>query len=393
MILDEVPVLGALGTPPGAAGAVALAGLVRETVAAGVERRVLLFRPSRLAPVRRHGPQFAMLVGAWEGLRRTSRTRVFDLPRGGLVAVEAMPGHHLAETERILAGMLEPPEAAASLSLLRLPDQAAAVLAAVEEALGLLAAVRAAAPPPAGRAPDGDAIAAAERALASADVSAFLRRRKVCRLVPRGGAPEPLREDRRLSSRDVRDALLPGTDPGLAPGLARRLRHVLDRRLLAGLARTEELRGIGPLSLALGVDAVTSPDFLRLDALWPAALRGALTIALAAEEAAIDPAGFVFARDLLLARGHRPMLEAAGPGALLAVPPARAGIGRVRLRWSEALPALGTPAAEALRAAFPAEGDAVELSGVDRPAAIAWGWEMGITLFQGRLVESRRPPG
>ncbi|WP_419956603.1 hypothetical protein, partial [Neoroseomonas rubea] len=69
----------------------------------------------------------------------------------------------------------------------------------------------------------------------------------------------------------------------------------------------------------------------------------------------------------------------------------RAGVGAVRLRWSEALPPLGSPAAEALRAAFPAERDAVVLSAVDRPAAIAWGWEMGITLFQGRLVESRRP--
>ncbi|MEO3474990.1 hypothetical protein AAFN86_24230 [Roseomonas sp. CAU 1739] len=390
MILDEVRVVGALGAPPGAAGAVALAGLVRETVAAGVERRVLLFRPACLAPARRREPQVALLRGAWDALRRSSRTRIFELPRGGLVAIEAPPGHHLAEAERNLAEMLEPREAGAALSLLRLPDQAAAVLAAVEEALGLTAAVRAAAPPAAGRVPDGAAIAAAERALATADVSAFLRRRKVFRLTPGGGTPEPLREDRRLSLADVRDAVLPGIQLGLAPALARRLRRLLDRRLLAGLARAEELRGIGPLCLALGVEAVTSPDFLRLDALWPAALRGGLTIALAAEEAAIDPAGFVFARDLLVARGHRPMLDAGGASALLALPPARAGIGRLRLRWSEALPPLGSPAAEALRSTFPAEADAVVLSGVDRPAAIAWGWEMGITEFQGRLMESRR---
>ena len=393
MIIDDVPILGALGPPPGAAGAIALAGLVRDTVAAGVDRRLLLFRPSRLAPARRRGPQFAMLHSAWDALRRTSRTRIFELPRGGLVAVEALPGHHLIEAERSLAGMLDPQEAAAAISLLRLPDQAAAVLAAVEEALGLVAAMRAATPRPAGRAPDGDAIAAAERALASADVSAFLRRRKVCRLTPDGGAPEALHEDRRLSLRDVRDALLPGVELGLAPALSRRLRRLLDRRLLAGLTRAEELRGIGPLCLALGVEAVTSRDFLRLDALWPAALRGALTVALAAEDAAMDPAGFAFARDLLAARGHRPMLDASGPAALLALPPARAGVARLRLRWSEALPPLGSPAAALLRAAFPAGAEAVVLSGVDRPAAIAWGWEMGITLFQGRLIESRRPVG
>jgi hypothetical protein len=68
-------------------------------------------------------------------------------------------------------------------------------------------------------------------------------------------------------------------------------------------------------------------------------------------------------------------------------------VAALRLRWSPALPALGSTAAEALRAAFPAGPEAVVLAGVDRPAAIAWGWEMGITLFQGRLIEARRPPG
>ncbi|MBP0464124.1 hypothetical protein J5Y09_09395 [Roseomonas sp. PWR1] len=390
MTLAEANVISALGTPNGMAGAATLAALVRETVAAGVERRVLLFRPSGLAPARRRSPQMAMLREAWGGLRRTSRTRLFELPRGTMVALEAPPGHHLTETHGVLADMLEPAEAGAALALLRLPDQAAAVLAAIEEALGLAAAVRAATPR-AGRAPDGDDIAATERAIASADISSFLRRRRVCRLTSGGGAPEPLWEDRRLALRDARDALLPGRDLDLAPALARRLRRALERRMLAGLAHAEELRDIGALSMPLLIESVTSGEFLRLDAMWPAALRGRLTIAFGAEDVAADPAGFAFARDYLATRGHKAMLEAAGPAALMAMPASRTGIGAVRLRWSEALPPLGSPAAEALRAAFPADRDAVVLSGVDRPAAIAWGWEMGITLFQGRLVETRRP--
>lgn len=392
MILAEVPVIGALGAPPGAAGAVSLAALVREAVAAGVERRVLVFRPSRLSAQHRRPAQLALLREGWEGLRRTSRTRVFDLPRAGLAAVEGLPGHHLAAAHDAIAGMLDPQEAAA-LELLRLPDQAAAVLAAVEEALGLDAAMRAAPAPASGRAPDGAAIGQAERALLSADLTAFLRRRKVCRLVPGGGAPDPVWEDRRVALEDVCAALLPGCDLARAPWLARRFRRSIDARLLAGLCHAEELRALGPLSLTLGVDAVTAPEFLRLDAMWPAALRGALTVAIAAEEAAADPAGFAFAREVLLLRGHRPMLDVAAPRALPALPPARAGTPLLRLRWSEALPPLGTPGAEALRAVLPAEPEAVVLAGVDRPAAIAWGWEMGITLFQGRLIESRRPAG
>lgn len=393
MTRDDATVIVALSPTPGAAGAVALAEFVRDTVAAGAERRVLMFRPSCLGPARQREPQVGLLRSAWEGLRQTSRTNIFTLPRGGVVVIEPPPGHHLNDAARNISNMLEPQEADRALSLLRLPEQAAAVLSAVEESLGLLAAVRAAEPVGGRAGPTGDAVMAAERALASADVSSFLRRRKVCRLVPGGRAPEPLREDWRVSLRDVRDALMPGTELGLAPGLLRRLRRVLDRRLLVGLARAEELRGIGPLCLSLGLDAVTSPDFLRLDALWPASLRGQLTVALSTEDAVADPEGFVFARDLLVARGHRPMLDAACAPALLALAPSRVGIGLLRLRWSEAMPALDSPGAAALRAAFPPGPDAVVLSGVDRPAAIAWGWEMGITLFQGRLVESRRPPG
>jgi hypothetical protein len=391
MILADVPVIGALGAPPGAAGAVGLAALVRETVAAGVERRVLVFRPARLSPGHRRPAQLALLREGWDGLRRTSRTRVFDLPRAGLAAVEGLPGLHLSAAHDAIAGMLDPEEAAAALELLRLPDQAAAVLAAVEEALGLDAAMRAAPFAAVGRVPEGAAIGEAERALLSADLTAFLRRRKVCRLVPGGGAPDPVWEDRFVALEDVRDALLPGCDLARAPWLARRFRRMLDRRVLAGLSHAEELRGLGPLSLTLGTEAVTAPEFLRLDAMWPSALRGGLTVAITAEEAAADPAGFAFAREVLLVRGHRPMLDAAGPAALLALPPARAGMKLLRLRWSDALPPLGTPAAEALRAALPPDPECVVLAGVDRPAAIAWGWEMGITLFQGRLIESRRP--
>lgn len=389
MMLAETAVLGALGAAPGTPGAVGLAALVRETVAAGVDRRVLVFRPDRLPPPRRRPTQLALLREGLERLRRTSRTRCFDLPRGGLAAVEAPPGHHLADALAAISAMLEPEEQAAALALLRLPDQAAAVLAAIEEALGLTAAVTAAAP--AGRPPDGDAIAQAERALLSADLTAFMRRRCVCRLTPQGGAPEPLWEDRRIVLKDLRDALLPGADLDLAPHLARRFQRAVDRRLLTGLLRAEELRDIGPLGLTLGLESLTGPEFLNLDNRWPAALRGALTIAIPAAEAAGDPAGFALARAFLEARGHRAMLDAAGPGAVLAVPPARAGLRLIRLRWSDTLPSLGTPAAEALRAVLPTAPEAVVLAGVDRPAAIAWGWEMGITLFQGRLIESRRP--
>lgn len=389
-MLAEASVLGTLGPALGAAGAAALAALVRETVAAGVERRVLIFRPDRLAPARRRPGQLALLREGLAGLRRSYRVRCFDLPRGGFAAVEAPPGHHLAEAQAALAAMLDAEEQATAIARLRLPEEAAAVLAAIEDMLGLAAAVAAAAPAP-GRPPDGEAIARAERALLAADLTAFIRRRRVCRLTPDGGAPEPLWEDRRVVLEHLYELLLPGADVASVPHLARRLRRAIDRRLLAGLLHAEELRDVGPLCLTLSLPTLTGPEFLQLDSLWPAALRGSLTIAISAEEIVAEPADFALVRAFLALRGHRLMLDAPGPAAILALPHGRTGIPLLRLRWSGALPALGTAEAERLRAALPSAPESVVLAGVDRPAAIAWGWEMGITLFQGRLIESRRP--
>jgi hypothetical protein len=85
----------------------------------------------------------------------------------------------------------------------------------------------------------------------------------------------------------------------------------------------------------------------------------------------------------LRARGHRVALDGAGLAAALALPAERAGFDLVRLRWSPGLAALDATAdgAPRLRAALPAGPDRVVLADVDRPAAIAWGWEMGIALF------------
>jgi len=37
--------------------------------------------------------------------------------------------------------------------------------------------------------------------------------------------------------------------------------------------------------------------------------------------------------------------------------------------------------------ALAAAGHEIVLAGADRPAAIAWGWEAGVRLFQGRVVD------
>jgi hypothetical protein len=53
------------------------------------------------------------------------------------------------------------------------------------------------------------------------------------------------------------------------------------------------------------------------------------------------------------------------------------------LVWGDAAARAG------LDAALPEDRNRVILTGADTPAAIAWGWQRGITRFMGRVLEAR----
>ena len=382
-------------SPLGTSDAMELAALVRYTVASGVEREMLVLRLSALPVGLRRGHHRRLLEAAWAPLRSSARSRCFDLPNGDFCAVEAPPAHLLAQVRDLLRGALDadaaPEGAARIIRHLRLPYEAAVVIAAVEQALGLAAAGSAAPARLLRTQPlTVAALSAGEKALATADLSPMLRSLWACRLDPGGGAPLPVLEERRIDFAAVCGAILPDHDPDSAPWLRRQLRAAVDRRILAGLARPDAQGELHASLLPLGLAAADSAEFRKFDALLPGMLRGRIAIAFTAEEVLADPDGFTAACTRLRAMRYRIALDASSAATLALIPPEAAGFDLVRLAWGEGLPALGTAEARALADALPHAADRMVLAEVDRPAAIAWGWEMGFRLFSGRLIEKRR---
>jgi hypothetical protein len=379
--------------PAEALGAVALSNAIRDAVAMGEERLVLMLRFSALPRARRFGTRAELLREAWEPLNSTARVRGFKLPGGDLVAI-GLPNasEALAHQQRILFSMLEAEEAAKAVHMLRLPQQAAAVMAAVEASLGMVAAMQAMAlEEPEERTVDAATLASAERGLMTADLSIFFRRQKICWLEPGGQNTRLFWEDRRTELGEICERLLPGSDISLTPAFAQRLMKSIDRRQLSDIARPEELRNMRQLALPLRVESLFSAEFLRLDAIMPQSQRPRLIIGLDSEDVLTDPDLFLLARNFARARGYRLMLEAASPSAATILSSQRAGFDFLRLKWSEDFPAADSPATAALQKKLSLNAEQVVLAGADRPAAIAWGWEAGIRLFQGRLIESQRP--
>ena len=371
-----------------ARAALDLAGLVREVVAADAARDVLHLRLGAVGPELRQPHHLRQLRETLDAALDPSRVRVFDLPNGDLVAVARPPAPMLDSVTAALHRLLDPLPAAV-LRRLRLPEDAAQLLNTVAESLGLEPgeAPRPAPRGPAGPPLDSAALAAAEAALVAADLEGVTTAQAVCRIDPDSGLPEPLWQDRRIAWPALTALVVPGRDLDAAPGLARRLARVAEARLLAELVRPVAQRQWRPIGMPLSPATLEGTALARFADALPAGRHGETTLAIRPCDVLADPGLPARLRPVLAARGFRFALDDAAPGLFALLPPGRLAVDVIRLRWSPALPSAVPPALAALLADA---AERVVLTGVDRPAAIAWGWEAGLRLFQGPLVERRR---
>jgi len=366
-----------------------LAALVRESVTADAVREVLHLRLGTLAPALRRPHHRRLMREALDGALGAARAQVFDLPNGDVVAIARPPAPALEAAEAALAVSLDAATAHV-VRRLRLPEGAAALLNAASQSLGLEAAPLPAIPPePDFRPLDGADLAAAERGLATADLAALTQGLAVCRLDPDGAPPELAWEDRCIAWPALAEILLPERDLAAAPALARRLERAAELRLLAELARPALDGAWRRVGLTLAPATLAAPGFARFADALPTGRRGDVTITLRPAALLATPCEALLSR--IRRSGFRLALADTPPAlvGLLAplLPGGARGFDLLRLRWDPALPAGMPTVLAALLATAP---DRVVLTGVDRAAAIAWGWEAGIRLFQGPLVEKRR---
>lgn len=371
--------------------ATALAALARDCVTSGVERRVLHVRLS-LIPARLREPRHERLVReALAPLLRPTRARLYELPGGDLVALSPPPGEHLEEVRLSLSRLLPEIPAETLLPVLRLPAEAARLLTLVEAALGLDEPAPEALPPAPSGLPAASAaeLDAAQRGLATANLASYLRRQGIWRLAAGDAQPTSLWTELRPFLPDLAAALLPGRDLAATPALARRFRHAAERRMLAELAYPQEARQLGDACLPLGLGSALEAEFLRLDALLGPVGRPRLLVCVPAGDLLADPRGFALLRRWAQERGLTLALDEPDPGLLRMLAGGALTGMLIRLRFAPAMLA-GDPAARArLDAALPEDRNQVILMGAETPAAIAWGWQRGITRFMGRVLEGR----
>lgn len=232
-----------------------------------------------------------------------------------------------------------------------------------------------------------------ERAIEHADLANILRRQDVCAIMP-GMRPARMFHELYFSMYYLAQTLLPGHNVTSDDFLFRHLTRALDRRMLALMMQRELFQMLRTGALNLNVRTVLSAEFMEFDKATNIKDRGSLGIELPALDVMNDPNEYLFARDFLKERGYKIIIDGVKYLNLPLIDRDWLGFDFVKVTWT---PSLFDDAAgqrrEALKASVGRIGrDRVVLCRVDSDDALKAGEALGITLYQGRLIDGLAGP-
>ena len=154
------------------------------------------------------------------------------------------------------------------------------------------------------------------------------------------------------------------------------------------------MRNVDPViassfSINMNVGTILSPAFLNFDSSLKAVARGTVVIELQKIDIFGDMGAFMFARDFMRERGYRICLDGMNHLTLQFIDRERLGLDLIKLVWT---PDMNDDASGRRQAEFK---ERIDRSGPDRfvlcrcdsEAAIRFGQSMGVTLFQGRIID------
>ena len=232
-----------------------------------------------------------------------------------------------------------------------------------------------------------------EEAITRADLSNMIRSQMACTVLPgaiEASSLQPVFREYFVSVADLRDTVVPGVDLDANRWLFQYLTIVLDRRMMAHIAREPEIRsGAQAFSLNMNIATILSPEFQKFDAAIPSMTRGRLVVEFQLIDIFADLGAYIFARDYLQERGYRSAIDGLTHLTLRYVDRARLGADLVKLYWTpDGLNTLDRTMAQSFRSQVMETGQArTILCRCEDEAALDLGREMGIIMFQGRYVE------
>ena len=231
-------------------------------------------------------------------------------------------------------------------------------------------------------------LAAVEKAIAQADLSAMTSRQPVCQM-DEEGRPQPIFSELFTSMQSLGDTLLPGQDIFADRWLFQHLTTKLDQRMLAWVSKNDDATLKSAFSLNINIASVLSPRFLAFDGQLDRLRRNTIIMELQMVDIFADIPRYLFAREYLQSRGYRVCIDGVTDLSLPFVDRAGLGAELVKLQWSNALrDQLTGERGERLRAALKRiDASRVILTRCESDDALELGQTLGINLFQGYFLD------
>nr|WP_298686855.1 hypothetical protein [uncultured Dongia sp.] len=228
-----------------------------------------------------------------------------------------------------------------------------------------------------------------EKAIINADLANVLRRQQVFAIIP-GAKPAPILTELFFSMPFLAQTVAPGYNVTADKSLFQHLARVLDARMLALMPQQEYQPMLKNASLNLSLGTVLSPEFLDFDRATNNKERGPLAIELPATDYFSEPEDFVFARDFLRERGYKIILDQVKYQLLPMLDRDQLNVDLIKVIWSPALyDDCTTTQGENMQKAVERFGrDRIILCRVDSEQGLEIGSKLGISLYQGRLLDA-----
>lgn len=231
-------------------------------------------------------------------------------------------------------------------------------------------------------------LAAVEKAIAQADLSAMTSRQAICEF-GEDGKPRPLFYELFTSISALSDTLLPDQNVFADRWLFQYLTAKLDHRMLAWLDKNDDSTLKHSFSLNINIASLLSPRFLEFDESLDQARRNTIIVELQMHDVFADIARYLFAREFLLDRGYRIALDGVTELSLPLVDRVMLGAELVKLQWSYNLRGhIEGRFGDRLRGAIEKiDPKRIIFTRCESDDAVELGHELGVVLFQGYFLD------
>jgi len=241
--------------------------------------------------------------------------------------------------------------------------------------------------------------AAIVNTVGTVDLARFVRHQPAC-LITEDRTIVPVFEEVYTSIPDLERALGPGTRLTADRWLFQHMTKALDRRTLQMLtaksspeaADEQAMAGLrarllasGNFSINLNVGSVLSPEFQAFDASVSSMIRGTVVLEFHKIDVFADLGSFLYVRDFARKRGYRICLDGLSHLSLPFMDRGDLGVDLMKIYWTNDMP---DDRMHIRKLVEHAGEHRIILCRCDTEQAIEYGRSIGITLFQGKRVDT-----